>query len=164
MDINLYATLRPIVGQKTIEVDLQPDANAQDLLDALVAKYPSMQEELLDEQMRLLPHMQMRINDREIIYLEENSITFLNQQTNSKSALQVDQKLHKAIPPSPLTLDPESVIKRFLIKLFQRNAHEIFFLIYISFTFIFNCFFRMSKVSEVSNISKNSCILFRSAR
>ena len=42
MDINLYATLRPIVGQKTIEVDLQPDANAQDLLDALVAKYPSM--------------------------------------------------------------------------------------------------------------------------
>ena len=71
MDINLYATLRPIVGQKTIEVDLQPDANAQDLLDALVAKYPSMQEELLDEQMRLLPHMQMRIYGREIIYLEE---------------------------------------------------------------------------------------------
>ncbi|MEE1575791.1 MAG: hypothetical protein V1269_06315, partial [Deltaproteobacteria bacterium] len=105
-------------------MDLQPNANAQDLLDALVAKYPSMKEELLDEQMRLLPHMQMRINDREIIYLEENSITFLNQQTNSKSALQVDQKLHKAIPPSPLTLDPESVIKRFLIKLFQRNAHE----------------------------------------
>jgi len=58
-------------------VDLQPNANAQDLLDALVAKYPSMKEELLDEQMRLLPHMQMRINDREIIYLEENSITFL---------------------------------------------------------------------------------------
>ena len=42
MDIKLYGALRPIVGQKTIEVDLQPNANAQDLLDALVAKYPSM--------------------------------------------------------------------------------------------------------------------------
>ena len=71
MDIKLYGALRPIVGQKTIEVDLQPDANAQDLLDALVAKYPSMQEELLDEQMRLLPHMKMFINGREVVYLEE---------------------------------------------------------------------------------------------
>ena len=31
MEINLYATLRPIVGQKTIEVELKPGANAQDL-------------------------------------------------------------------------------------------------------------------------------------
>ena len=71
MDIKLYETLRSIVGQKTIEVDLQPNANAQDLLDTLVTKYPSMQEEILDEQMHLLPQMQMRINGREIIYLEE---------------------------------------------------------------------------------------------
>ncbi|HCP33247.1 MAG TPA: hypothetical protein DIT94_02610 [Deltaproteobacteria bacterium] len=42
MGIKLYGALRPIVGQNTIEVDLQPNANAQDLLDALVAKYPSM--------------------------------------------------------------------------------------------------------------------------
>ena len=27
MEINLYATLRPIVGQKTIEVELKPGAN-----------------------------------------------------------------------------------------------------------------------------------------
>ena len=71
MDINLYATLRSIVGQKTIEVNLQPDANAQDLIEALVAKYPSMHEELLDEQMLLLPHMKMFINGREVVYLEE---------------------------------------------------------------------------------------------
>jgi len=49
MEINLYATLRPIVGQKTIEVELMPGANAQDLIEALVAKYPSMDPELLDK-------------------------------------------------------------------------------------------------------------------
>jgi len=66
-------------------VDLQPNANAQDLLDALVAKYPSMKEELLDEQMRLLPHMLMRINGCEIIYLEEklDYILRINRQTRN---------------------------------------------------------------------------------
>ncbi len=49
MEINLYATLRPIVGQKTIEVELKPGANAQDLIEALVTKYPSMDPELLDK-------------------------------------------------------------------------------------------------------------------
>ena len=37
MEINLYATLRPIVGQKTIEVELKPGANAQDLIEELVS-------------------------------------------------------------------------------------------------------------------------------
>ena len=55
MEINLYATLRPIVRQKTIEVELKPGANAQDLIEALVAKYPSMDPELLDKNRRLLP-------------------------------------------------------------------------------------------------------------
>jgi len=71
MDIKLYGRLRPIVGQKTIEVDLKPNANAQDLLDALVTKYPLIYKEFLDEQKHLLPHMKMIINGREIIYLEE---------------------------------------------------------------------------------------------
>ena len=70
MGINLYATLRPIVGQKTIEVELKPGANAQDLIEALVAKYPSMDPELLDKNRRLLPHMKMFINGREVIYLK----------------------------------------------------------------------------------------------
>ena len=55
MEINLYATLRPIVGQKTIEFELKPGANAKDLIEAPVAKYPSMDPELLDKNRRFLP-------------------------------------------------------------------------------------------------------------
>ena len=70
MEINLYSTLRPIVGQKTIEVELKPGANAQDLIEALVAKCPSMDPELLDKNRRLLPHMKMFINGREVIQFD----------------------------------------------------------------------------------------------
>ena len=59
---------------------------------------------------------------------------------------------------SPLTRYPESGKYRFSININQRIPHEIFFLINISFTFNFNCFFRMS---EVSNNTKNSCFLLR---
>ena len=41
MEINLYATLRPIVGQKTIEVELKPGANAQDLIEVNVMEDPT---------------------------------------------------------------------------------------------------------------------------
>ena len=70
MKINFYATLRDIVGQKTVLVNLPPGATVQQLLEAVVDEYPALRPELLDEDNRFHGHMKMFINGREVVYLD----------------------------------------------------------------------------------------------
>ncbi|NCF67795.1 MAG: MoaD/ThiS family protein, partial [Chloroflexi bacterium] len=49
MKVNFYATLRPIAGQKTIEFDFDEGITAQQVLDAVVKRFPKMRDELVDE-------------------------------------------------------------------------------------------------------------------
>lgn len=70
MDINFYATLRPIVGQKTIQVVMPPETTARQLIDLVVSDYPAMETELIDEHGNFRSHMKMFINGREVVYLE----------------------------------------------------------------------------------------------
>jgi sulfur-carrier protein len=71
MKINFYATLRAIVGQKTIQIDLPTGATARQLIDLAVADYPGLGPELLDENGKFRSHMKMFINGREVVYLVE---------------------------------------------------------------------------------------------
>jgi len=71
MDVNFYATLRSIVGQKTIQVDMPNGSTAQQLIDLVVADYPDLGPELLDENGDFHSHMKMFINGREAVYLDE---------------------------------------------------------------------------------------------
>lgn len=71
MDVNFYATLRAIVGQKTISVDMPPGATARQLIDLVVSDYPAMEPELLDEDGNFRSHMKMFINGREVVYLDD---------------------------------------------------------------------------------------------
>ena len=43
----VYATLRAIVGQPTVEVELSEGATARDLVDALVAQWPDLEPHVL---------------------------------------------------------------------------------------------------------------------
>jgi molybdopterin synthase sulfur carrier subunit len=81
MKINFYATLRAIVGQKTIQVDLPPVATARQLIDLVVADYPDLGPELLDENGDFRSHMKMFVNGREVVYLD-NRFNYLMKSTD----------------------------------------------------------------------------------
>ena len=75
MRVNFYATLRQIVGRKTVEFELPVGATAQDVVDAVVERFPAMRVELVDEQGRLLEHIHLFINGRDVPYLENRLAT-----------------------------------------------------------------------------------------
>ena len=66
MNVNFYATLRSIVGQKTIRVDMPNGSTARQLIDLVVTDYPDLGPELLDENGDFRSH----INGREAVYLD----------------------------------------------------------------------------------------------
>ncbi len=70
MKVNFYATLRPIVGQKTVELPIEDGATVQDVLETIVEKYPDIRPELMDENGQLLGHVHLFINGRDAPYLE----------------------------------------------------------------------------------------------
>lgn len=77
MKVNFYATLRPIVGQKTVELSLPPGSTAIQLVLMFVKEYPAMRKELLDANDQFLPHMKFFINGREAIYLPDQFDTVI---------------------------------------------------------------------------------------
>lgn len=77
MKVNFYATLRPIVGQKTVELTLPHGTTAIQLVHMFVHDYPAMRKELLDAEGKFLPHMKFFINGREAVYLPEKFETII---------------------------------------------------------------------------------------
>ena len=78
MKVSFYATLRPIVGQKTVEVDVPDGATVGQLIEAIVSAYPALHPELLDEKGDLQGHIKFFVNGREVIYLERQIDTVLH--------------------------------------------------------------------------------------
>lgn len=77
MKVNFYATLRPIVGQKTVELSLPTGTTAIQLVLMFVKNYPAMRKELLDENDQFYPHMKFFINGREAVYLPDKMDTVI---------------------------------------------------------------------------------------
>lgn len=71
MKVNFYATLRPIVGSKTIELPEAAGLSVQQLIDLLVARFPALRKELYKTETELWPHVHFLINGREARYLPE---------------------------------------------------------------------------------------------
>jgi molybdopterin synthase sulfur carrier subunit len=70
MEVNFFAGLRQILGQKTVEISIPEAATARQLVDAVVQTYPALERELLDEHGNLYGHVHVVINGRDIRYLE----------------------------------------------------------------------------------------------
>jgi molybdopterin synthase sulfur carrier subunit len=75
MEVNFYATLRPIVGQKTIEFSSPAEMTVRQLIQMLVQRFPLLRNELLDEEGELYRHVHVFVNGRDVPYLEEASQT-----------------------------------------------------------------------------------------
>lgn len=75
MQINFYATLRPIVGQKTVDFTLPEGTTVRQMVELVVTRYPPMRKELLDEEGDLYQHVHVFINGRDAPYLENGMQT-----------------------------------------------------------------------------------------
>ncbi len=77
MQVDFYATLRLVVGRKTVDVSLPEGATVRDLLDTIVRRFPPLAEKLLDEAGRLSSHVNVFIDGRGAPYLENGLDTVL---------------------------------------------------------------------------------------
>lgn len=77
MQINFYATLRPIVGGRTVQFDLGADVTVRQLVDAVVTRFPPLRKELLNAEGNLYPHVHVFVNGRDAPYLPDGVETLI---------------------------------------------------------------------------------------
>ena len=77
MLVNFYATLRPIVGGKTVEFPLPAGSTVRQLVDMVVTRFPALRPELLDENDQLYGHVHVFVNGRDAPLLERALETVL---------------------------------------------------------------------------------------
>lgn len=77
MQVNFYATLRPIVGGRTIEFELDHGISVQELVDAAVTRFPPLRAQLLDAHGKLYSHVHVFVNGRDAPYLPDGVATVI---------------------------------------------------------------------------------------
>lgn len=70
MRVNFYATLRQIVGGKTLDLEIPQGTTVRQLLTEIIQKYPLIKRELFDEKGELYRHVHVLVNGRDVPYLE----------------------------------------------------------------------------------------------
>ena len=77
MEVGFYATLRPIVGGRTVEVALSEGATVKQLLDALAHRWPALREQLFDEDGSLSRRVNVFVDGRNVRWLPGRLATAL---------------------------------------------------------------------------------------
>ncbi len=77
MKINVYATLRLLVGAKSVDLPLPEGSTVQQTLDMLVETYPVLRNEVLDGEGRLMQYVHVFVNGRDVHFLPDNLHTAL---------------------------------------------------------------------------------------
>lgn len=77
MQVNFYATLRPIVGSRTVQFDVGENITVQQLVDAVVTRFPRLRQELLNDNGDLYPHVHVFVNGRDAPYLPDGVETLI---------------------------------------------------------------------------------------
>ena len=72
MKVNFYATLRDIAGEKIVEIPLEHGVTAKEVLEAIIAKFPAMKKELINQNGRLYGHVHFFVNGRDIQFTEDD--------------------------------------------------------------------------------------------
>jgi len=70
LKVNFYATLRQIVGGKTVVFEVEECITARALLDLILERFPLLRAELLNDQGELYGHVHFFINGRDVPRLE----------------------------------------------------------------------------------------------
>lgn len=75
MRIGFYATLRKIVGEKYVEIDLAVPCTLQQIVDAVVAAFPELGDEILDEHGELDRYIHLFVDGRSSKFLDDGLAT-----------------------------------------------------------------------------------------
>ena len=70
MKVYFFATLRSIVGGKSVDFDVDHGVTVQEMLDVMIARFPKLRDELLDETGKLHGHVHFFVNGRDTQFLE----------------------------------------------------------------------------------------------
>ncbi len=70
MRVNFFATLRPLVGVKEAEVELQAGDTVGNVLEKLTAEYPALRGRVLDDDGNLQSSINVLVNGRSIRFLD----------------------------------------------------------------------------------------------
>ena len=70
MKVNYFATLRPIVGGKTVDFDVDRGLTVQEMLNVMIERFPKLRDELLDENGKMHGHVHFFVNGRDAQFLE----------------------------------------------------------------------------------------------
>ena len=77
MKVSFYATLRAIVGTKTVEIDAAAGCTLQELLDAILVRFPELTPEVIDETGQLSRRVHLMVKGRSAVHLDEGLATRL---------------------------------------------------------------------------------------
>ena len=75
MKVHFFATLRPVVGGKTVDFDVNHGITVQEMLDVMIARFPKLRDELLDENGKMYGHVHFFVNGRDAQFLENGTET-----------------------------------------------------------------------------------------
>ncbi len=70
MKVNFYATLRQVIGQKSVDFDLEQGATVRDLVQEMLIRFPALQRELFDQDGIMFAHVHIFVNGRDAPFLE----------------------------------------------------------------------------------------------
>ena len=70
MHVRVYATLRDLLGTKSVTVETDGETTVRQVLRRLVAEYPSLADKLWDEEENPTGYVTMLLNGRSLEYLD----------------------------------------------------------------------------------------------
>lgn len=70
MEVRFYATLRDVVGGRSVEVELGNGATVNKMLSRLFEQFPDLEPRVLDESGELRPAVNIFVNGRSTHHLE----------------------------------------------------------------------------------------------
>lgn len=70
MRVKIFATLRPLVGAKEVEVGVEAGDTVRNVLGKLTAEYPALRERVLDDDGNLQSSITVLVNGRSIKFLD----------------------------------------------------------------------------------------------
>lgn len=70
MIVKFFATLRPVVGAKEAEVEVEAGDTVRNVLEKLIAAYPGLGERILDDDANLRSSINVLVNGRSVRFLD----------------------------------------------------------------------------------------------
>ena len=78
MRVSFYATLRPLVGGRSVELPLAGGATVRELAHELVRRWPALGEHLLTDEGALSRRVNLFVEGRNVRWLPEGDATILS--------------------------------------------------------------------------------------